>query len=232
MALACVSSDPQKRAEAELAEGSWRTVMPLKIIKTKTGRRRMVRRPALAHFLAALMGVALILPNYALAAEPEFGGYCAEGLVNHKRIKTDCKITWTSKEGKLYCFADDAGKTAFLKAPEENIALATDNYAANDIAEIGAQMDKFTSDDAQTYVDGVIKAAAAKNSGVFIINDPVTETTIPLVYDKVDFTRTLDGYGFFPDVIFHAKDDPNKEYIVDFWVAPKEGKLSVLETRI
>ena len=54
-----------------------------------------------------LLLFALILPGYALAAEPEFGGYCAEGLVQHHLIKTDCKINWTSKEGKLYCFSND-----------------------------------------------------------------------------------------------------------------------------
>ena len=42
----------------------------------------------------------------------------------------------------------------------------------------------------------------------FIVNDPVTASSIPLVYEKVDFTRTIDGYGFFPDVIFHTRADP------------------------
>ncbi len=60
----------------------------------------------------------------------------------------------------------------------------------------------------------------------------LTGQTIPLVYDKIDFTRTIHGYGFFPDVIFHAKDDPAKKYLVDFWVRPKAGKLSILDVRI
>jgi YHS domain-containing protein len=182
--------------------------------------------------LSFLVVLALSLPVCAFAVEPEFGGYCAEGLVNRQRIKTDCKVNWTSKDGKLYCFSNEDSKTEFLKSPDENIAKATDMYAANDIAEIGSEMDKFTSDDAQTYVDGLVKDQSSKNGGIFIVNDPVTQTSIPLVYDKVDFTRTLDGYGFFPDVIFYAKDDPAKQYLVDFWIAPKEGKLAVLETRI
>ena len=36
-------------------------------------------------------------------------------------------------------------------------------------------------------------------AGLFTVNDPVTASSIPLVYDKVDFTRTIDGYGFFPE---------------------------------
>ena len=37
-------------------------------------------------------------------------------------IKTDCKISWTNKDGKTYCFSNKGAKTDFLKAPEENIA--------------------------------------------------------------------------------------------------------------
>lgn len=173
-----------------------------------------------------------MVPNYAAAAEPEFGGYCAMGLVNHQRIKTDCKVNWSSKEGKLYCFSNDAAKAEFLKEPEENIEKATDMYAAADMGDIASEMDKFTSDDAQAYVDKLIKEQAAKNGGVFVFNDLVTDTSIPLIYDKVDFTRTLGGYGYFPDVIFHAKGDEAEKYLVDFWVVPQNGKLTVLETRI
>ena len=71
----------------------------------------------------------------------------------------------------------------------------------------------------------------AKN-GAYIVNDPVTNSAIPLVYDSVDFTRTLKGYGYFPDVNFHAKDDPKKKYLVDFWVVPKDKKLHLEEVRI
>ena len=54
----------------------------------------------------------------AQAAQPEFGGYCAEGLVQHHLIKTDCKINWTSKDGKLYCFSNAGAKVDFIKAPD------------------------------------------------------------------------------------------------------------------
>ena len=168
----------------------------------------------------------------AWATQPEFGGYCAEGLVQHHLIKTNCKINWTSKDGKLYCFASTAAMAEFLKSPDENIARATDNYAANSIEQIAGGMDKYTSDDAQDFLDKYIKAEAAKSGGVFVVNDPVTASSIPLVYEKIDFTRTLEGYGFFPDVIFHAHDDATKKYLVDFWIAPKGDKLGIMETRI
>jgi hypothetical protein len=193
---------------------------------------RLPARDKRGWLLPLLLLFVLILPGYAFAVEPEFGGYCAEGLVNRHLIKTDCKVNWTSKQGKLYCFANDDSKAEFLKSPDENVQKATDNYAANEIEQIAGGMDKFTSDDAQTYVDGLIKDQSAKNGGVFIFDDPVTNTSVPLIYENVDFTRTLDGYGFFPDVIFHAKGDPAEKYLVDFWIAPKDGKLAVYETRI
>ena len=182
--------------------------------------------------IALLTALFLALPGALFATEPEFGGYCAMGLVNHQRIKTDCKINWTSKDGKLYCFSNASAETEFLKDPDGNIQKATDMYAAADLGDIANEMEKFTSDDAQNYVDKLIKEQSAKNGGVFVFDDPVTNTSVPLIYENVDFTRTLDGYGFFPDVIFHAKGDPNEKYLVDFWIAPRDGKLAVLETRI
>jgi hypothetical protein len=197
--------------------------------------RRPIVRPlrfcrATFFIFATILSLALLRP--ARAAEPEFAGYCAEGLVQHHLIKTNCKINWSSKDGKLYCFSSEAAKAEFLKSPEENIARATDNYAANAIEQIAGGMDKYTSDDAQDFIDKYIKAAAAKTGGAFVVNDPVTASSIPLVYDKVDFTRTLEGYGFFPDVIFHARGDAAKTYLVDFWVAPQGDKLGIMETRI
>jgi hypothetical protein len=184
--------------------------------------------------LAIPLAAALTVAAWASAqaAQPEFGGYCAEGLVQHHLIKTDCKINWTSKDGKLYCFSNTGALADFIKAPEENIARATDNYAANTIEQIAGGMDKYTSDDAQDFIDKYIKAESTKNGGTFIVNDPVSASSIPLVYEKVDFTRTIDGYGFFPDVIFHTRADPVQKYLVDFWVAPKGDNLGIMETRI
>ncbi len=53
-----------------------------------------------------------------------------------------------------------------------------------------------------------------------------------MTYDDVDFTRTIDGYGFFPDVKFHDSTDPKKKYLIDFWVMPEGGSLVIQESRI
>ena len=33
-------------------------------------------------------------------------------------------------------------------------------------------------------------------------------------------------------MIFHAKDDAAKKYLVDFWVRPKDGKLALMDVRV
>ena len=182
-----------------------------------------------ASLLALLL---LAFSAVTFAAQPEFGGLCAMGLVNHQLIKTDCKTSWTGTDGKLYCFSSDSAKAEFLKSTDENIQKATDSYATAEAEDTAKEMEKFTSDDAQAFIDKLIKDRSATNGGAFVVDDPVTDSSVPLVYDKVDFTRTLAGYGFFPEVIFHAKGDAAQQYLVDFWVVPRNGELMVLETRI
>ena len=57
--------------------------------------------------LPLLMLFSAILPGSAFATDPQFGGYCAEGLTMNKMVKTDCSVNWTSPDGKLYCFSSD-----------------------------------------------------------------------------------------------------------------------------
>jgi hypothetical protein len=56
--------------------------------------------------------------------KPEFDGYCAYGLAHGGEIKTECDVVWISAEGKLYCFASEAGKADFLKDAQRSIRKA------------------------------------------------------------------------------------------------------------
>lgn len=134
--------------------------------------------------ISLLAMLVLALSAAAFAAEPEFGGLCAMGLVNHQLIKTNCKITWTSKDGQLYCFSGDSAKADFLKSSDENIQKATDSYATAEAEDTAKEMEKFTSDDAQSFVDRLIKDRSTSNGGIFVVDDPVADTSVPLVYDK------------------------------------------------
>jgi YHS domain-containing protein len=76
----------------------------------------------------ALAGaLTLGLATFALAATGEFNNMCAEGLAQHKQIKTDCSIN-ADYQGKTYCFGDDKAKTAFMSDPASHLAKAEAFY--------------------------------------------------------------------------------------------------------
>lgn len=180
---------------------------------------------------AAVLLLCLIAP--AAAADPEFGGSCAMGLAEGKRIKTDCKITWTNdKDGKVYCFGNEDSKVVFLKDPQTNIQKAQETYAAAEAGGTSDDMGRYSAEDVTKFTEAYIADAAAKNSGLFPINDAMLGQSLALKLEKIDFVRTLHGYGFFPNVIFADKDDPAKRYQIDFWVKPRGGKLEVVDIRI
>src|SRR5207248_36844 len=168
----------------------------------------------------------------AAAAQPEFGGQCALGLAEGHSIATDCSISWTARDGKLYCFSSERARKQFLEDPQGNIQRALDFSAAGAVQATGERMDAYKTEEVETFVSRAIADTAAHNNGVFPLVDPVTGTTLRLIYEKIDFTRTLHGYGFFPDVIFHAQEDAGKRYLVDFWVKPGADKLEIVDTRI
>src|ERR1700726_1316592 len=166
------------------------------------------------------------------AVQPEFGGQCAMGLSEGHSIATDRSISWTARDGKRFCFSTEQAKKQFLEDPQGNISRALDFSAAGAVQATGERMDAYKTEDVETFVSRDIAATVAHNGGIFPLVDPVNGTTLKLIYEKIDFTRTLHGYGFFPDVIFHAQDDAQKRYLIDFWVKPGADKLEIVDTRI
>jgi YHS domain-containing protein len=168
----------------------------------------------------------------AAAAAPQFGGQCAEGLATGKHVMTDCSVTWTDKDGKVYCFSNESAKTAFLTDPAGNLERARSFIAASNVQSTEQAMQYFDSADAEKFVRTHIKTQLAANAGVFAFEDALSGEHLKLAFDDIDFTRTIDGYGFFPDVKFHDAKDAQKKYVIDFWVIPQGGLLQLQETRI
>lgn len=195
------------------------------------------RRWRLALHLA--LAVLISTVHCALAAEtspsanqPQFGGQCAEGLAEGRHVATNCAITWTDQDGKLYCFNGEGAKKSFLENPVENLRRARDFVAAGAVESVEQSMQNYQSSDAEAVVKDFINATMKANNGSFPFDDPLHGDHLQLTYDDVDFTRTIDGYGFFPDVKFHDQRDPHKNYLIDFWVVPAQGQLKIQETRI
>ena len=168
----------------------------------------------------------------APASPYQFGGQCVEGLSMSRHVMTNCTVTWTDKDGKVYCFSSDAARKSFLESPTENLQKAQDFIAASSVESTEKIMQYFDSGDAATVVTNLIDDTTKANNGVFPYEDPLNGDHLKLAFDGIDFTRTIDGYGFFPDVKFHDAADPQKKYLIDFWVAPADGGLKVQETRI
>jgi len=169
----------------------------------------------------------------ASSAAAEFGGQCVEALAEGRHVTTNCALTWTDKDGKVYCFNNAAAKKAFLENPQGNLQKAREFVAASNVQSTEQAMQSFDSGDAETLVRGLVEEKTKANGGVFPYEDPLNGNPLKLVFDGVDFTRTIDGYGFFPDVKFHDQADEKKRYLIDFWVAPgAAGKLQVQEVRI
>jgi hypothetical protein len=93
-------------------------------------------------------------------------------------------------------------------------------------------MQSFDSGDAETLVKGLVDERSKANGGVFPLEDPLNGEPLKLIFDGIDFTRTIDGYGFFPDVKFHDQAEAQKRYLIDFWVTPVNGRLAVQEIRV
>jgi hypothetical protein len=168
----------------------------------------------------------------ASLAQAQFGGQCTQALAEGRHVMTNCSVNWTDKDGKVYCFNNDAAKKAFVLSPDQNLERARSFIAASNVQTTEQAMQYFEGADAETLVKALIKEKVDANAGVFPLADPLNGEHLKLVYDDVDFTRTLDGYGFFPDVKFHEQKDPQKKYLIDFWVVPEAGQLQLQETRI
>jgi YHS domain-containing protein len=182
---------------------------------------------------AALMAAAAIAEAAISPSEAEFGGECPEALSEGQHVQTSCAITWKSDDGKTYCFSTEAAKKSFLADPVQKLQRAREFMAASNVESTERAMQEFTSSDAETLVRDSINAKLKANNGVFPIDDPLNGNHLKLAFDDIDFTRTIDGYGFFPDVKFHDAADAQKNYLIDFWVVPANRQLlQIQETRI
>jgi len=71
-----------------------------------------------------LLGAAAIMSVSMQAGAGELGDHCAWGLVNGKKVKTDCSVSQMSTDGKTYCFSNEQVKWNFMADLEGNTAKA------------------------------------------------------------------------------------------------------------
>ena len=57
---------------------------------------------------------------------------------------------------------------------------------------------------------------------------PISTSSI----EKVKIVRGMEGYGWFANTIFHDKDNPKKQYAIDFWFKPDGKELKLMDIRV
>lgn len=70
--------------------------------------------------------------------------------------------------------------------------------------------------------------------GAFVFHDPKLNEDLNLVYEKIRVIRGMKGYGWFANAIFHDKDEPKKQYALDFWFKPQpdSDELQLIDIRV
>jgi hypothetical protein len=74
--------------------------------------------------------------------------------------------------------------------------------------------------------------AARSKDGTFVFHDPKLDIDLNLVFEKVKIVRGMEGYGWFANTIFHDKDEPKKQYAIDFWFKPEGDQLKLMDIRV
>src|SRR6476660_9495241 len=70
------------------------------------------------------------------------------------------------------------------------------------------------------------------NEGPFVFRDPKLNADRHLIFDQIKNVRGMHGYGWFPNIIFHDKDEPKKQYAIDFWFKPEGQDLKLMDIRV
>jgi hypothetical protein len=182
--------------------------------------------------LGLFLGLLLLISDASLgrAAEQEFGDSCTMGLASGQEVKTDCSVNWTSGEGKVYCFSSIPSKEAFLKNAEGNLRKAREFRLAKQAAAASGVSKDFTEEDVNAEVAKIIEARS--KDGAFVFRDPKLNADLSLIYEKIKIVRGMTGYGWFANVVFHAKDNEKKQYAIDFWFKPEGQELKLRDIRV
>jgi hypothetical protein len=76
--------------------------------------------------------------------------------------------------------------------------------------------------------------AERSQDGTFVFHDPKLDADLRLVYEQVKIVRGMKGWGWFANAIFHDKDEPKKQYAIDFWFKPQPNgdSLDLIDIRV
>jgi hypothetical protein len=187
-----------------------------------------------AAILAAAVCLLTTLPagaaDSAMSKLPhgKFNDNCTMGLASGQIVKTDCSVNWTGPDGSVYCFSSESSKQAFLKDPSGNLQKAQEFFSTQQAK--AASGKSFGEDDVNKRVEEVV--AERSKDGAFVFHDPKLDADLDLIFEQIKTVRGMEGYGWFANVIFHDKDEPKKQYAIDFWFKPQGDQLTLMDIRV
>ena len=113
--------------------------------------------------------------------------------------------------------AEHGGQEHGGKAMHEHPAQKVKNFSAKEI---------------KKAIQNHAKEVADKN-GIFSLKDDKTEELLDLKFVKVhDPVRKLKNNRYFACTDFQVSGALEKLYDIDFWLEPKDGKLTVTQTKV
>jgi hypothetical protein len=110
------------------------------------------------------------------------------------------------------------------------LRLAQSEAPAAEAEAPAAAAKEFGEEDVKKAVGETITARS--KGGTFVFHDPKLDADLNLVFENVKIVRGMEGYGWFANTIFHDKDEPKKQYAIDFWFKPEGDKLKLMDIRV
>lgn len=176
-------------------------------------------------------------PPSSTASTPvkgEFDNACALGISEGKVVKTDCSVNWTGPDGKVYCFSGENSKEIFLKNAEANLKKAREFQLAQSSNTPPASAPAVAGEDlTEDDVTAALQQTVADRSkdGAFVFHDPRLDADLNLVFEQINIARRMEDYGWFVTAMFHDKDEPKKQYELDFWFKRK-APVTLMDIRV
>ena len=90
----------------------------------------------------------------------------------------------------------------------------------------------FTTDEVKAAIQEHIAQKVKEGGGVFRFKDEMTGKDLALEFVKIRIVRKIEGHGYFADVDFRVRGEPEKFYDIDFWVRPEGDKLIFVDARM
>ena len=134
--------------------------------------------------------------------------------------------------------ADQPSTNTPAMTPAPATAPTKDNATATPAAVAPAAATSVATGPTKNFTEEDVNAAVKKvidertKDGAFVFRDPKLNADLHLVFDEIKIVRGMEGYGWFPNVIFHDKDEPKKKYAIDFWFKPEGQDLKLMDIRV